>query len=392
MIYENLSKHAKYSTNVSFDVSYIKGVKLTISGPSFKKYKAKFIDHKTNKVHYEAEITGGMWSKPSIEYYIKWRIEIYELPSGEKVYEEIFNAKDQRVYIHIGSKAIGDTLAWFPYVLEFQKSHNCKLICSTFHNEWFKSLYPEIEFSNPGIPVKNLYAMYEVGWFYADDGNVDESRNPSDPKKFPLQQTSSDILGLPFKEIKPKISIDCKIKDSLYKEDYVVIAPHASKHAAYWNHQGGWQQVIDFLNKNNYKVVMSSQEPLGDEWHDSKLGGKLHGVIDKTNKSFDETLNLIKNAKALVSVSSGLSWVSWALNIPTILISGFSEPMLEMSSCYRVYTPEGFCRGCQTTDKLDAGDWEWCPFHKNTDRHFECTKSITPNMVTSNLKKALNIY
>jgi hypothetical protein len=44
----------------------------------------------------------------------------------------------------------------------------------------------------------------------------------------------------------------------------------------------GWQTVIDYLKDQGYKVVMITKERLGDDWHDSKLGGTLKGVIDKT--------------------------------------------------------------------------------------------------------------
>ena len=39
---------------------------------------------------------------------------------------------------------------------------------------------------------------------------------------------------------------------------------------------------------------------------------------------------------------------------------------------------------------LDAGDWEWCPDHKNTPRQFECTKSIKPEQVIESINKFLN--
>jgi hypothetical protein len=48
------------------------------------------------------------------------------------------------------SSAIGDTLAWFPYLEEFRKKHNCELVVSTFHNEWFIKTYKDIEFVKPG--------------------------------------------------------------------------------------------------------------------------------------------------------------------------------------------------------------------------------------------------
>jgi FkbM family methyltransferase len=39
---------------------------------------------------------------------------------------------------------------------------------------------------------------------------------------------------------------------------------------------------------------------------------------------------------------------------------------------------------------LDAGDWNWCPLHKNTDRMFECTKEITSEMVILEINKIIN--
>jgi FkbM family methyltransferase len=39
---------------------------------------------------------------------------------------------------------------------------------------------------------------------------------------------------------------------------------------------------------------------------------------------------------------------------------------------------------------LDAGDWNWCPLHKGTDRQFECTKQITSEMVIKEINKIMN--
>ena len=44
------------------------------------------------------------------------------------------------------------------------------------------------------------------------------------------------------------------------------------------------------------------------------------------------------------------------------------------------------CNGCYNRFRLDAGDWNWCPDQKGTDRQFECTKSITGKMVIDAIK------
>ncbi len=47
-----------------------------------------------------------------------------------------------------------------------KKKHNCHVIVSTFRNELFQDVYPELEFVNPGTIVNNIDGMYTLGWFY----------------------------------------------------------------------------------------------------------------------------------------------------------------------------------------------------------------------------------
>ena len=391
MIYNNLEHKAKITKEIlKIDISFINGATVNITDTKGLTYDVRFYNHKTNELIWRDNISDGYWTSPSLKYFIKWRVEVWQ--GDTKLKEKILDCTNKNVHIHLDSKSIGDTLAWFPYVEEFRKRHKCKVFCSTFHNDWFQNHYPEITFISPGLPTPSLYARYNVGWYYNEEGTYNTSQNPYDFKQYPLQKTASDILGLPYKEIKPKLTTK---KTSLPTDKkYVVIAPHGTKHSSYWHHLGGWQTVIDFLKKRNYKVVMMSGEPLGDSFHDAKLGGTLTGVINRTGTEGNilEKFYEIKQASALVGIGSGLSWVSWSLGVPTVLISGFSEAYAEMADCYRVTTPEGNCTGCFNKLRLDAGDWEWCPYHKNTMRHFECSKSITPSLVINNLKKALNIY
>lgn len=374
----------------SFNYNFVDGALLEVVGPIKEEYDVKFINRKTNKVIHESTISNNMWTRTSIKYCVNWRIEVYN--KGELVFEHNWNPKGKRVYIHMDSSAMGDTLAWFPYIEEFRKTFDCEVICSTFHNEWFEKNYPEIEFVKPGTEVKNLYDMYNIGWFYDDKKDVLD-KVPIDFRKHPLQQTASEILGLPYLEVKPKVKVSRK-KTNI-EGNYVVIAPHASSHAKYWMYPKGWQTVIDYLNYNGYKVVILTAEPLNDEWHDSKLGGTLNGIIDKTGYHIDISDRMIdiRDAKLFIGVGSGLSWLSWALETPTILISGFSEPYTEFSDCERIFNDDAnICTGCFNKHWLNPGDWEWCPEHKDTPRHFECTKTIKPDQVIASVNKLLNIY
>jgi autotransporter strand-loop-strand O-heptosyltransferase len=372
----------------SFNIHFVNGAFCEILGPDNKEYDVIFKNNKTGKIHHQTTIKNNMWTKTGIQYFIEWKVEIYEKDSNILVYEYLYNAKNKRVYIHLDSGALGDTLAWFPYIEEFRKKWDCEMVVSTFHNDWFESKYPNLHFVNPGDEVVDLYAMYGLGWFY-DDQKIDEAKSPIDFKKYPLQQTATELLGLEYKEVKPILHFNDKGKQ--IDGDYVVIAPHASAHAKYWMYPKGWQTVINYLNANNYKVVMLTQEPLGDEWHDSKLGGTLTNVINKTgNLPLEDRINDIKYAKLFIGVGSGLSWLSWAMNTPTIMISGFSYPYTEFQDCERIFNDDSnICGGCFNRHWLNPGDWEWCPDHQNTPRHFECTKTIPPSQVINSINKLL---
>jgi autotransporter strand-loop-strand O-heptosyltransferase len=131
-----------------------------------------------------------------------------------------------------------------------------------------------------------------------------------------------------------------------------------------------------------------SAEPLGDAWHDSKLGGKLRNVIDKSGDiSLDDRMNDLKHAQAFIGVGSGLSWLAWTMNTPVVMISGFSDVWTEFESgCERIINT-AVCNSCFNRERLDPGDWVWCPDHKGTDRHFECTKTIPTEVVIERFNK-----
>jgi autotransporter strand-loop-strand O-heptosyltransferase len=119
--------------------------------------------------------------------------------------------------------------------------------------------------------------------------------------------------------------------------------------------------------------------------------GNNHPIGLKYLNSYDldSTIKALYESEAFIGISSGLSWLSWATNTPTVLISGFTEEYTEPASCYRLGSPQGKCRGCFNSHKLDAGDWNWCPVHKGTDRQFECSKLITSEAVIEKLKEIL---
>ena len=604
MIYDNLSKNTNNIVEIpnKISINFVRGAFVEVSGNKVADYKVDFINNTTGKVLYTTTIKNNCWCKCSFEYNIEWRIVIHE--NDKLLTQHIYNPQNKRVYIAFESKAFGDTLAWIPYVDEFRKKWDCKVIVSTFMNEMFEEQYPEIEFIKPGTNVTDLYALYSIGLFYNEDGSINYQKNPTNFREQPMQKIATDILGLEYIEIKPKlktmyesvqkyktntqqwltnvsdeifnqkeyvykeisvqpndvvvdlganiglfaaysvskgarkvysvepyqpyiemmddnlkslkqkvqivpyaisdengvsqivvnyddntilsdvysdrnweIEVDTKyeiktidfdtlltkydittinylkvdiegseyqlfnsidenvlksrvekiaieyhwsynnesqsIIDKLKKCGHVVysfetnsvnkcgkiysynpsiyknkkqisIALHGTSQAKYWNNSDGWQKVVDWLKERDYDVVLLSREP------DTYMGNKHpNGIRQLQSGPVQKLIDELQKSELFIGIGSGLSWLSWGTCTKTLLISGFSYDWAEMQDCIRVTSPKGKCEGCFNRLRLDAGDWNWCPDHKGTERQFECTKSITPEMVINELEKIL---
>ena len=382
MIYDNLKYKAKHDLKNEIIIDFTDGAKCEILGPLNQEYNVKFYNDVTNELIHEGAINNNMWISPNYKSFVKWRIEIWE--NNNKIHEHILDLTGKRVYIHLDSKSIGDTLAWFPHIEKFRKKHNCKVICSTFHNNWFQSNYPKIEFVPPGASVKDLHTSYGIGWYY-DEDKFRDSNHSHDFKFQPLIKTATDILGLEYKEITPKIKT---LPPSSIKEKYVTISIQSTSQAKYWNHPTGWQQVVDYLHDKGYKVAVVDQH-------------RTFGVNEFMNtspqcdyhfhqKSLDEVMSIIKGAEFHIGIGSGLSWIAWALNIPTILISSFSRPWCEFTTnCTRIYS-DSPTAGYFNTHKMDASNWNWYPFKKieSMEDWFEI-ETITPDLVIEGIDRIL---
>ena len=99
-------------------------------------------------------------------------------------------------------------------------------------------------------------------------------------------------------------------------------------------------------------------------------------------------MNLIKDADFFIGLSSGLSWVAWGCQVPVLMISGFTHPTNEFATPYRVINYHT-CHSCwnDMRENFDHFDFLWCPRHKGTDRHFECTRLISPQQVIAMIEK-----
>jgi autotransporter strand-loop-strand O-heptosyltransferase len=330
---------------------------LEITGNSKSTFTVRYYDEE-GVCHYENKIKINHWVKLNRRWFTKWTIKVWK--DEELYYEYTLNYENQRVYIAFDSKSLGDSIAWMPYVLEFKKKHNCHVIVSTFKNFLFQDVYPEIEFVSPGSGVNNILGMYSVGWFYNSD------KEPALCNTIKLQEAATNILGLEHEEIRPRITFTPG--NNLYGK-YVTIATNSTAGCKFWTKEG-WQLVIDFLYEKGYKVINVSKEK-----------NPFNHCEQIEDTSIENTMNVIHHSKIFIGLSSGLSWLAWALDKTVVMISNFTEADHEFQ-CIRIDN-KNVCHGCwnKAEYKFDPGDWDWCPEHKGTDRQFECHQKIDASQV-----------
>lgn len=369
---------------ISFSAQFVNGAFLEIIGDNDgTNYRVEFIDSTTNQLKYSTNLLPYHWAKTSIQYYVDWDINIIPDNSKYKSINYKMELSNKKVLIRFESSSLGDTIAWIPYVDEFRKKHNCIVYCSTFHNNLFIDEYPNINFISPNETIFNLYAQYNIGWFY-ENGKFDINSHKSNFISQPLQKTASDILGLEYKEIRPLIKNYSYIGD--LPKRYFTFSLQSTAQSKYWNYTNGWYELLELLHSSGLVgVCVDKYKQFGIE---NSMNYIPSNSIDKTGLSLEDTIGVINGAEFHIGLSSGVSWLAWAVGKQVVMISGFTNPDLEFTqNCIRIHN-DTVCNGCFSNPNhtFDKSDWLWCPVHKGTGKQFECTKTITPVMVYSSIK------
>lgn len=352
----------------AFLVDFNNGAELTILGESTKEYDVRFYDE--DKLVYSSAIKCNNWSRPSRKYVANWRVEASH--KEELVFSHNFDLRGKKVKITLDSKSLGDTLAWMPQIEKFRKTSGAQVDCLYF-NKSLKFDYPEIKFVSPNDGEK-YYASYKLGYYSGKDRF---HHTPSDPRDVPLCKMASDILGIDYEETIPKLVLPTS--ERKIKGKYVCFTTASTAGCKLWQRPNAWQNVIDYLNSKGFMPVLIQKE----SWSFKNILNKSGDV------PLDDRITDLLHCEFFIGLGSGLSWLSWALNKKTILISGFSKPYAEFEqNCTRIIN-ENVCNGCwnDKTVAFDKGDWNWCPRQKGTDRHFECSKEITEEMVYAAIDK-----
>lgn len=327
--------------------------------------------------------------------------------NGQEIWRHDFNAKGKNVHIEmLHTRTIGDNICFMPAVEEFRRQHGCEVYV-TIHKmyaEIFAPSFKEIHFIPSDYFVdetefntniweqlpKDIYATYylEVGY------PAVPSAQKIDLRLSGMVQNCANILGVDYQnEFWPRLlPSEHSAEKNIIKEPYVCIGMKGSKQCKDWNNPKGWGDVVRFLKAKGFRVLCIDGEDITKDMH-------YQDIIEAGCEEFtgmlplQERIDLLHNAKFFMGVGSGLSWLAWAAGIPVVMISGFSLPHSEFYTPYRVINTE-VCHGCwsEMRYKYQPCQYTPCPVHAGTSRQWECTTSITSEMVLEKVKRLLKDY
>lgn len=271
------------------------------------------------------------------------------------------------------TNAFGDNIAFSPYMDLYQEKYGGKVYVKT---KWYKILYSD----NPNV------------YFVDKSFDVKCDKQISVDFKFvpmTMQKIVCDQIGVDYKELIPKIKHSNKYSFNK-KKKYVCISVHSTAQMKYWNNSKGWDKVVRFLKKSGYDVyVIDKDEVFGTKEKWNKIP---EGAINETGDyPIEYRIQQIKNCDFFIGLSSGLSWLAWALGKKVVLISGCTQDYNEFTSNVHRVINKNVCHGCLNDETIDnkkgiLTNWFYCPRNKD----FECTKQILPEDVIEKINIIIN--
>ncbi len=346
-------------------LDFLNGLRLVIP---VGKWHVRISDTDSEEIYLDEEVSETKlisWEK----YFMPWKIEIFK--DGERVFSYFLNLTGQYVAISFMNCALGDTLAFLPYMKRFRQVYHCDLICQVREpwKEFAGYAYPEITFVD-NIPP-DCYAVYHLGPCI---GNI--YGNPVDTRLEPLQMGMAGQLGL---EGLSKMSQYYPREKRKIQEPYVCIAVQASSVSKGWHYPFGWDIIVHRLKQVGYRVLCIDKYFMQEQ--------KAYRVRCPENAenftgdhSLIERADLLYYADFFIGVSSGLAWLANTVGCPVILISGITEVWNEFPDAYRVINRR-VCHACYNDTRVRFLGELHCPYYHGTEREFECSKKITPMQV-----------
>ena len=388
--------------------------------------------HDNNKMIYHTILNQGMWAKVPKLYFGMYKIEIKM--DGELVWEYTTDWNKKKVFLRLETGAMGDLLAFIPQIEKFREKWDLDL--RVFHGgasgnglNFIKDAYPKITFTEdrtPGNVHKHIVLACNTlrSWNQEgkkpipdDDHLFDGIEDTIVPniygkniwQQIPLQQVASDALGLDYVHMRPKIKLHPSIstRSNFGDKKYVCIASQSTCQIKYWNYGfkanndrdygKGWGEIIEWLKRdkgydvvviNQHKVFGNNTEKWGQYNEHNFDRIKVNGdTILKPQGSLIDRIIDLKNCEFFMGLNSGMSWIAYALGIPIVAIMalnkreeifGVDDPLIKTLHIHD-YKKDA-CGDCFKRYKFNR-HWTWCPEHKGTNRMYECTSLITPDMV-----------
>jgi autotransporter strand-loop-strand O-heptosyltransferase len=265
--------------------------------------------------------------------------------------------------------ALGDNIAFMPYVNELGKLRGEKIYVIAKHRDLFEGVYENIEF----VEDSDCTEYWLINFIFG--------RN--------LQEGFSYQLGLDHKEIRPKIRKFQKPTENKIKGKYVCFSTHSTCQAKFWNNNNAWSKLCDMLKEKKITPVCIDRfDNFGIEGHWNRIPDNC---LKMTGGDLDHMMNLIEGCEFFIGLSSGLSWVAHAMGKRVVMISGVTPPENEFSEdCLRIHRDD-VCNSCFNNSeehKFNPGNWLWCPVHEGTPRQFECTKKISAKQVMDRMQES----
>jgi autotransporter strand-loop-strand O-heptosyltransferase len=364
-------RRTKISEEPAWRLDYSDGLKLTVITTAGTQMRAEFWDG-TDLVYSANDLETGNWYRPSRAWWTEWTVKMYS--NDRLINETAYTLEGQTMTIEMGSSSLGDTIAFMGQLHTVIDKHKLTRLRVKTHKPW---LFDHAKYAACGIEIidwsePNEGAVARIGVYYTMDQPWNRAEHKYDWRQQALGKIAADRLGIEHVEQRPFMAAEYMVTGQLDSKT-IVIATQSTAQAKYWNNPTGWQETIDWCGENGIRVQ-----------HASKEGSELRGV-EQLPEALVEVAHAMQDAECFVGISSGLSWFAWALEVPVIIISGFTDPYVEMKEAIYINNHK-VCHGCWGWDTFDKGDWNWCPSWKGTRREFECTKQIGSDQVIEAIK------
>ena len=339
-------------------------------------FRVRISDADSGQIFFDKYVSDGRILSVE-QIYIRWQIDVFR--DDERVFSHTLNLEGQPVTLMFRIEAFGDILSLLPYAREFKRLHRCELsIClpSNALREFVANVYPE-------LPIVDKVSFETYATYYPTMVMGYSPVAPINLRDMPMERMGGAFLGVkilpdkpPFKPTAPRP----------IREPYVCIAVHASSNRKGWLYPGGWDIVVDYLQRLGYRVVCIDKR--ATQIDDNMTIGKPAAAEDFTGDiPLMERANMLHYAEFFIGLGSGLSWLAHAVDCPVVMICGFSQDWCEFYTPYRVAN-RLVCNGCYNDVRVDFLK-QLCPYHKGTPRELECQKKIYPRQVLNAIERLI---